>query len=234
MGRTARSRGPAGNCTNDFSEPGPTEPDTLHLISGPGYYGGHPNPTRGNTDNTFNSSNPQSPVPAANPIECDFQTVGEKAAIASFVESTNGLAEFTTDNFGGSLNGDLLAASFDNVIYHVDIDPSTGVAESAPSPLFESVGITPLDLTIAGTVDPFPGAVFVGDYVAGNIVIFEPNDYDGNTGPVCTGADDLLLDEDGDGFSNADELDNTTDPCSAGSLPLGLGRRLHLRPQRPR
>jgi hypothetical protein len=37
--------------------------------------------------------------------------------------------------------------------------------------------------------------------------------------PACTGADDAALDEDGDGYSNADEIDNGTDPCSATSKP---------------
>ena len=211
--------GPTASCTNDFSEPGQTEIDTLHLVTGPGYYGGHPNPTRGNAANTFNSSNPQSPVSASNPIECDFQSVNEKSVLGSFPESTNGLAEYTTGNFGGELAGDLLTASFDNTIYHVDIDPTTGLAVSDPAPLFESVGSLPLDLTIAAAADPFPGTVWVGDYVADNIVIFEPNDYDGNTGPVCTGDDDPALDEDGDGFSNADEIDNTTNGGYTGWCP---------------
>ena len=50
--------GPAGTCTNGVNEPGTTSPDSLHLITGPGYYGGHPNPTRGNTANTFNAIEP--------------------------------------------------------------------------------------------------------------------------------------------------------------------------------
>jgi N-acetylneuraminic acid mutarotase len=37
--------------------------------------------------------------------------------------------------------------------------------------------------------------------------------------PVCTGADNAALDEDGDGFDNADEIDNGTDPCDEGSTP---------------
>ena len=38
--------GPGGTCTNGTKEPGVSDPDTLHLITGAGYYGGHPNPTR--------------------------------------------------------------------------------------------------------------------------------------------------------------------------------------------
>ena len=38
-------------------------------------------------------------------------------------------------------------------------------------------------------------------------------------GFVCTAAYDSLIDEDSDGYSNADEIDNGTNPCSAGDLP---------------
>ena len=34
------------DCTNAVRNSGSYEPDTLHAITGPGYYGGHPNPTR--------------------------------------------------------------------------------------------------------------------------------------------------------------------------------------------
>lgn len=37
--------------------------------------------------------------------------------------------------------------------------------------------------------------------------------------PECTGDDDPALDEDDDGFSNADEIDNGTDPCDDESTP---------------
>ena len=65
-GDVPASEGPGGVCTNEPRDFGTTDPDTLHLISGAGYYGGHPNPTRGNNDNKFNFTNPQSPVPLAN------------------------------------------------------------------------------------------------------------------------------------------------------------------------
>jgi hypothetical protein len=37
--------------------------------------------------------------------------------------------------------------------------------------------------------------------------------------PECTGDDDPALDEDEDGYSNADEIDNATDPCDDASTP---------------
>jgi len=36
---------------------------------------------------------------------------------------------------------------------------------------------------------------------------------------VCTGAYSTILDEDGDHYTNADEIDNGTNPCSAASVP---------------
>ncbi len=68
--------GPGGNATNQQNEPGLTYGDALHYITGAGYYGGHPNPTRSNPNNTFNASNPQSPVTVGNPIESDFLAPG--------------------------------------------------------------------------------------------------------------------------------------------------------------
>src|SRR5688572_7872502 len=59
------------SCTNAIEEgQNGTRHDQLHFVAAPGYYAGHANPTRANLANTFNGSNPQSPVSAPNPIEC--------------------------------------------------------------------------------------------------------------------------------------------------------------------
>jgi hypothetical protein len=59
----------------------------------------------------------------ANPIEADFQNPGiDDMALFTVKASTNGICEYTASNFGGALKGDLLAASFDENIYRVDID----------------------------------------------------------------------------------------------------------------
>jgi hypothetical protein len=207
--------GPAGTCTNAVSEPGVAGPDTLHLITGAGYYGGYPNPTRGNTANTFGG---QSPVPSANPIECDYQTPGiDRSDLATFVSSTNGLAEYTASNFGSAMKGDLLAAAWDNYLTRIQLSPD-GTAVQATGTLFSNVGQRPLDVITRADDSSFPGTVWVADHAASDIVVFEPNDYDGAPFP-CTGVDDPAIDEDGDGFSNADEIDNGTDPCSAADIP---------------
>ena len=199
------------NCTNAVREPGVTHDDNLHYITGPGFYGGHPNPTRANTANTFNG---QSPVPSSNSVECDYRTPGtQDGALATFGFSTNGLAEYTGSNFNGALDGNLLAASFDNTVYRIVLS-ANGTQATQVAPLFSSVGNTPLDVWAQGNAGPFPGSVWVADYGTSGIVVYEPNDF-----VSCTGADDAGLDEDGDGFNNADEIDNGTNPCSAGDVP---------------
>jgi hypothetical protein len=210
------NEGPAGNCTNDISEPGWTEPDSLHIVTGPDDYGGHPNPTRGNMANTFAG---QSPVSSANPIECDFRSAGtENGALTTFGNSTNGLAEYTASDFGGAMKGNLLAAGWNNLIHRIILNAS-GTAMVSKEWLFQNVGSRPLDVTAQGDNGPFPGTIWVADFDAGNIIVYEPWDYGGGGGFVCTGQDSTTLDEDGDGYSNADEIDNGTSPCSAGDTP---------------
>jgi len=205
----------AGTATNAVSEPGQTDPDNLHLVT-QGFYAGHPNPTRANKANTFNS-NQQSPVPTANPVEGYHPQIGtEDGALTTFVASTNGLTEYTAGNFGNALKGSLLAASFDNVIYSIKLN-AAGTAVTSNTALFSSVGATPLDVAVgAGTL---AGTIWVADYSANSIVVFEPNDFGGSTGGGGTGADDPTLDEDGDGYNNRDEILNGTNPLSAADKP---------------
>jgi len=210
--------GPGGACTNaDNDADSQTWPDQLHVVFHPGFYAGSPNPTRASTANTFNATNPQSPVAAGNPVECEVRPPGADSSLAVFPASTNGLAEYRASNFGGALAGSLLAASFDNTVRRVALD-AEGDSVVAFETLFSNVDNVPLDVTAQGDGEIFRGTVWVADYVTGAIHVFEPNDYDGAGGP-CTGADDPSLDEDGDGFTNADELDNGTSPCSAADVP---------------
>ncbi len=204
--------GPSGACTNAPVEPGDTDGDSLIRIPGSGFYGGHPNPTRANRANTFNDANPQSPVAAASPVECDYRTEVERGALASFAFSTNGIDEYTATNFGGAMQGDLLAASHDDTIRRIRLN-ADGTAVTSSTVLFSSAASLPLDVTALGADDPFPGTVWVADFGANSVVVFEPEDF------ACTGADDPALDEDGDGYDNADEIDSGTNPCSPADRP---------------
>lgn len=168
---------PPGNCSNSIVEGGQTYGDGLHLVDGPGYYGGHPNPIRGNTANTYNGSNPQSPVQlSANPVECNYQIPqSQDGALHVFGSSTNGLTEYTASNFGGAMSGDLLAASFDQSVHRVQLNDS-GDAVTGVEQIFTGLGI-PLDVVAIGDSGPFPGTVWVADYAQNKIHIFEPVDY---------------------------------------------------------
>lgn len=210
--------GPGGTCTNaDNDNDSQTLFDNLHLIPHAGFYAGHPNPTRASVANTFNTTNPQSPVPAGNAVECEYRVPGTDSSLAQFSASTNGLIEYRAGNFGGALAGAILAASFDNTVRRIDLNPAGDSARTVTA-LFNAVDVTPLDITAQADGQVFPGTIWVTDYVTGRIWVFEPSDYDGG-GTLCTGADQTTLDEDGDGFSNADEIDNATNPCSAADRP---------------
>ncbi|MCI0568248.1 MAG: hypothetical protein L0Z52_08690, partial [Acidobacteria bacterium] len=206
---------PAGEgtstCTNAVKEPGVTQGDGLHFITGPGYYGGHPNPTRANPGNTFNG---QSPVSVSNAVECDYRAPGPAdGSLAVWGSSTNGLTEYTASNFGGLMQGDLLATSFNNTLQRVKLN-AAGTATTLVQALFSNVGANPLDVTAQGNSQVFPGTIWVANHGNGTITVYDPVDF-----LACTGADNPALDEDQDGYDNADEIDNGTSPCSAGDIP---------------
>ncbi len=205
-------------CTNDLNpaDPGVTGPDSIHLVAGPGYYAGHPNPTRGNQGNTWSGG--QSPVPQPNPVECDYLAPGtENGAIATDVSSTNGMTEYTASNFHGALKGDLLLAAFDNYVTRLHLS-TDGASVASKTTLFSNVGNHPLGLTSLGDGGPFPGTVWLADFGLGAIYVFEPNDYAGG-GSRCRAKNTTTADRDQDGYSNADEIDNGTNPCSAADVP---------------
>jgi large repetitive protein len=223
--------GPAGTCTNTDNEGGITDRDGLYRITSAGYYQGHPNPTRGNRSNTFGG---QSPVPAGleKAEECDYQTSGAEDGsvpkdsnndgLTFFNFSTNGIAEYPASNFDGMMKGNLLLAQMDQggtgTIFRIALTAS-GLLQSRAQLPVSGYGNNPLDVTAQGDGGQFPGTIWVGLHGSDQIAIFEPNDFGGSTPPPCSGADDPALDEDGDGFDNADEIDNGTDPCSSGDVP---------------
>lgn len=215
--------GPGAGCTNgDNDNDSASLADNLHLVP-PGFYAGHPNPTRARTANTFNATNPQSPVAADHAIECDYLppgvpvALGGDGALATWNFSTNGLTEYRGSNFGGQMQGDLLAATFNNTIERVRLN-AAGDSAALVQSLFTNVGVVPLDVTAQGDADSFPGTVWVADFYGGAIVVFEPADYDGGA-VYCDGANVVGQDDDGDGYDNADEIANGTSPCSAADVP---------------
>jgi len=200
-----------GACTNDPDDGGDSDWDTLIRVPGPGFYAGHPNPARANRANTFNSTNPQSPVASANPVECDYRTEAERGTLTSFPFSTNGFDEYTASNFDGAMKGDLLVTTLGNTINRVRLS-ADGTAAIANKPMFSSLA-APLDLVAQGDGDPFPGTIWAVNFLLDDVLVFEPDDF------PCNGTDNSSIDEDGDGFDNADEIDNGTNPCSSADSP---------------
>ncbi len=223
--------------TNEFNEnDGDGYGDQLHFITGYGYFGGHANPTRafqdeagyyvyekvnGNWAETssydFATDFPLPPVDPSllRPEEAVHVDNNNDGSLTTINASTNGITEYTASNFGGALQGNLLAASFNDNIYRFELN-GAGDQVMTEEALLTGFGDNPLDVTALGDNDPFPGTIWVALHGSGKIVCFEPNDF----APFnCTGADDPNLDEDNDGYSNADEIDNGTNPCSQGSKP---------------
>ena len=167
---------PGGDCANQTANGGKTDTDHLHLVN-KGSYGGHPNPTRGNKGNTFNGSNPQSPIEGpANPIECQYKEPGQDGALTTISGSTNGLDEYTASNFGGAMKGDLVVSSFNKNIFRIQLN-GTGNQVTSKSVLAGGIGAGALDLTAQGDDGPFPGTVWVVNHYEKQIKVLEPADY---------------------------------------------------------
>jgi len=116
------------------------------------------------------------------------------------------------------LKGNLLVASLDGTVRRIELDGS-GSNVTLLAPLFSNAGDFPLDVVARSDDEEMPGTVWVADFSVGKIRVFEPLDYESECGLPCTGADDWNLDEDGDGYKNADELLNGTSPCSSADTP---------------
>ena len=213
--------------------------DNLHLVT-EGFYGGHPTPIRANptgaglyTNDTNDASQgtwrtqasdlpvdwPPVPPSMVNPLEGDYLQPGvDDNALATFEKSTNGIAEYTASNFGGELQGDLVLASFSGNLERIQLN-AAGTEATNVSTFASNFGSLPLDVVAQGDDEPFPGTIWAATYGSNNISIFEPADYDGGNDFVCNGVYDFNIDEDGDGFSNAEEIDNGSNPCSASDVP---------------
>ncbi|NDK55802.1 malectin domain-containing carbohydrate-binding protein [Pontibacter fetidus] len=211
------------------------------------YYGGHPTPIRANPAGagwyTYSNNKgvwrtsktglnplpadwPPLPLDMANPIEGDYQAPGEtNSALLTFVNSTNGIAEYRATNFNGALKGSLLTASFDGAIYLINLTADgTDVTNhraadnklNEATPFATGFGAIPLDVIAQADDEIFPGTVWAATYGDHAITIFEPQDFFECSGAYTT------IDEDKDGYTNADEIDNNTNPCSGASKPRDL------------
>jgi hypothetical protein len=143
--------------------------------------------------------------------------------VTSWQNNTNGVAEYTASNFGGRLQGALVAGRNGGDIHVVTVDPTTGLLltdDPATTDLVEgldqnkfNVGGNPLGITTLGDSGLFPGTIWITPFNSA-IVVLEPNDF-----VICVPPLNPNDDNDFDGFTNQDEADNGTDPCSGASRP---------------
>lgn len=167
--------GAGSECVNVIDNGGVKHEDGLHLIS-QGYYAGHPNPTRGNKQNTFGG---QSPIEgAANPEECVFiEPGGPGGAMTTNNPSTNGLDEYTASNFNGAMLGDLIAVALDKTLFRVELNPAGDEVTSKSVLKSNLPGTATLDVTTQGDDEVFPGTIWIIDNIASDIQVLEPSDY---------------------------------------------------------
>ncbi len=239
------------NITNEYqsSEPGSTNPtgslptvnnlDNLHLVSKPGMtpiYGGHPNPLRANPagaglyyktggSRVFSSSPtsdwPPVPLNMADTREANYLVAGQNdGSLTTFIYSTNGMAEYVSPNyFNGGITGDIFTVDLNGTVWRLKFN-AAGTAVTTKESFASGFATNLLDITIQGAGEAFDGSIWVTDYGGNKIFVFTPAS--GATGN-CTGNNtSWTLDDDGDGFKNADEADNGTNPCSAISFPPDL------------
>ena len=239
---------PAGwYITNEFNESNSqTIGDPLHYIHTPGYYGGHPVPTRAFPEKSgiyvyekvsgtwtlisqhdfadllvgvqgyFNSSFDISMFPD-DPEQAPYQVGMPGKALDINGASTNGMCEYTATNFDGAMQGDLLAAAWNGVIIRVKLN-AAGDAKTLKQNLFTGFGTQCLDVIAQGDDDFFPGNVWVANYGSNTITVFEPSDFGDCLQPDEIGYDPSE-DYDNDCYTNEDEILNGTDHCSAASTP---------------
>lgn len=168
------------------------------------------------------------PVLAANPIEGDWigPTVNnpdgpEDNPVATWGTNTNGIDEYTASNFGGAMQGDLLAGHNGGNIRRVQLNGS-GTLQNLNQTFLSGIGGNALGITCNSDLDAFPGTIWAGT-LNGKIVVFEPSDAVNCIDPGQPGYD-ANADYDNDGYTNQDEEDNGTDPCNGGSQPTDFDK----------
>ncbi|WP_232231212.1 putative Ig domain-containing protein [Maribacter sp. 1_2014MBL_MicDiv] len=184
--------------------------------------GSDPN-TTANTAEALPADWPPVPVNLANPVEGDWRGPGlpnpegpVDAIITGWGTNTNAIVEYTSGNFDGAMEGDLLAGVNTGVIRRVELEPD-GSLETLSNNFITGIGGNALGLTAQGEGDIFPGTIWTGT-LNGSLIIIEPADAIDCIDPADP-LYDPLADYDNDGYTNQDEVDNGTEPCNGGSQP---------------
>ncbi|WP_142858430.1 malectin domain-containing carbohydrate-binding protein [Salinigranum halophilum] len=219
--------GPQGVCTNEPNEDDAYSAPGVYHVEGEDYYAGHPNPTRGNSTSEFAAAVESG---LHNPVECDFISPANETSPSAPLEfygpTPQGMDVYTASNFDSALKGDLLLAMWNSGdVERVKLNPA-GTEATGSDPIFQNIGVNPLDVHAQGDDDKFPGTVWAATYGSNTITVFEPNDYGGGDVEQCTADDptspeyDPDGDADNDGYTNEDENTVGTNPCSQASQPV--------------
>lgn len=143
--------------------------------------------------------------------------------VVNWSNNTNGIAEYTASNFGGTMKGDLIAGKGGS-LHRVDRDPVSGAILNVEQSKFTVSG-NALGVDCQGDNDVFPGTIWIANYNGDDIVVLAPDDIANCLLPGDTGYDPLA-DNDSDGYTNDDEVQNGSDPCSGASQPTDFDEDL--------
>ena len=167
---------------------------------------------------------PPVPVALANPDEGDYRGPGQANPdgpdddiVTIWQNNTNAIDEYTASNFGGAMQGDLVAGrNGGGNIHRVELMPD-GSLDMLHANFISGLSGNVLGLVANGDADPFPGTIWAGTF-DDKIVVLEPQDF-----VICILPGDPGYDPNGDndfdGYTNQDEDDTGSDPCNGGSQP---------------
>src|SRR5690606_3858053 len=166
---------------------------------------------------------PPVPTAMANPAEADFIAPSlsnpdgpQPQIVTVWPNNTNGISEYTASNFDGALKGSLIAGKSGGSLHYLEMN-ADGSLKSMEIEKWNLNGGNPLGITCNSDADPFPGTIWVTTF-DNRILVLTPAD-----DVFCIAPDnpsyDPNADYDHDGFTNQDEVDNGTDPCSGASRP---------------
>jgi hypothetical protein len=173
---------------------------------------------------------PPVPLDMANPVEGDWRGPNynnpdgpQDVLVTTWGTNTNGIDEYTASNFDGAMKGDLIAGKNGGVLRRVELNPNGSLEKLTPT-FISNLGGNALGITCNGDLDPFPGTIWVATF--NNVVkVLEPQDF-----VVCVLPGEIGYspngDNDFDGYTNQDEIDNKTSSqsnadviCNGGAQP---------------
>ncbi|MEO0330942.1 MAG: DUF1573 domain-containing protein [Bacteroidota bacterium] len=100
------------------------------------------------------------------------------------------------------------------MLYIVDLDDSGNLGPDGVKVLASGLSGTPLDVTSQVDGEIFAGTIWSALYDGDKISVLEPADM-----TICSGSDSETDDDDGDQYSNADEIAAGSDPCNPAQVP---------------